>query len=232
MTRSSEPPGTVLSVAPAQHGSAEDAELVASASDWARIGACLVDLDPHPGLAETAGALREREGLLVRAGVAAAEQLPAVLDAGPHALRLSPAAEFAADARAGAQERGIAVHHEVRTAAELSALREAPAAEHVVLVFGAGLDGDLPGLAAAAEQLPGVPATATGLGESAIPVLLTAIAAGWHVRTGSADHPGRAPGSAGRDDTQLVARAAGIAKIARRPPLPPAQAAAALGIKT
>jgi len=41
-----------------------------------------------------------------------------------------------------------------------------------------------------------------------------------------------APGQAVRDNAQLVARAAGLARIAQRPPLTPAEARAFLGIQT
>ena len=40
-----------------------------------------------------------------------------------------------------------------------------------------------------------------------------------------------APGEPVRDNAQLVARAAGLARIAKRPPLTPAEARAFLGIK-
>lgn len=240
MTRSPAPPGTVLTVAPVQvrqdTAPRPATEVAAAAEDCARVGAAVVDLVPDAGLAETVAAVRERTSLLVRITAhARGETLTGLLDAGSHIIScpLSAPAEFAADLREGARERGIAVHHEARSPADLAALREVPAPTHVVLVFGAGLTGDVPGFAAALGQLPeGTSCTATGLGEAGVPVLLTALAAGAHVRTGMADHAGYAPGVRAKDDAQLAARAAGVAKIAQRPPLPPAQAAPILGVGT
>jgi hypothetical protein len=62
-------------------------------------------------------------------------------------------------------------------------------------------------------------------GAAALPVLLAALAAGADIRVGTADAP--APGEprgGGRDDAALVARAAGLARIAGRAPLDPAAA--------
>jgi uncharacterized protein (DUF849 family) len=66
---------------------------------------------------------------------------------------------------------------------------------------------------------------------AALPVLLAAIAAGGHVRVGTADAP--PPGDrrgGGRDDAALVARAAGVARLAGRPPLDPDAARRILGL--
>ena len=74
-----------------------------------------------------------------------------------------------------------------------------------------------------AQHPAGVSIGATGA--AALPVLLAALAAGADVRVGTADAP--APGEprgGGRDDAALVARAAGLARIAGRAPLDPAAA--------
>lgn len=52
-----------------------------------------------------------------------------------------------------------------------------------------------------------------------MPVMLAALAAGGHLRVGLADTTEYAEDTPARDNAQLVARAAGLAKIAQRPPL-------------
>jgi uncharacterized protein (DUF849 family) len=68
------------------------------------------------------------------------------------------------------------------------------------------------------------------VGRTSLPVMLTALAAGGHLRVGMEDTLTYAPGEPVRDNAQLVARAAGLARIAQRPPLDPDQARALLGI--
>jgi uncharacterized protein (DUF849 family) len=60
--------------------------------------------------------------------------------------------------------------------------------------------------------------------------MLAALSAGGHLRVGMEDTLTYAPGEPVRDNTQLVARAAGLARIAQRPPLTSAQARDLLGI--
>jgi hypothetical protein len=55
-----------------------------------------------------------------------------------------------------------------------------------------------------------------GRGGAAVPVLLAALAAGAHLRVGTADAPPAELRGGGRDDAALVARAAGLARIAGR----------------
>ena len=83
-----------------------------------------------------------------------------------------------------------------------------------------------------------------GRDDAAVPVLLAALAAGLHLRVGTADQPPTltlstpglvehpAPGGAGgpRDDIGLIARAAGLARIAGRRPLSVTEARAVLGL--
>lgn len=280
MTGLPEPTGTVLAVAAAQPGDATSgsiAEIARSAAGCARVGAAVVDLAPIPGipLGDLVTTVREQTGLLVR--VTATAALPELLACGAHVLScpLDAPPEFLRELRAGAAERGTAVHFEARSSADLAVLREIPDPAHVVLVFGgdsrfsdtAGASGtgfpsstgsgEIQGspetspasgspwartrgrpstvteFASAMELLPpGTGCTAVGIGSAGLPVLLAALAAGAHVRTGRSDTPDYAPGTPARDDAQLVARAAGVAKIAQRPPLPPAEAAPVLGIKT
>jgi hypothetical protein len=106
-------------------------------------------------------------------------------------------------------------------------------ARHCTLVLGrpGGIPGTLQGLAAAIAALPpGATFSATGVGETAIPVMLAALAAGGHLRVGLEDTVQYAPGEPARNDAQLVARAAGLARIAQRPPAGPAEARTVLGI--
>lgn len=79
----------------------------------------------------------------------------------------------------------------------------------------------------------GNPTSVGGRGAADITALLAAIAAGLHVRVGTADTGLRVPaGSASiREDLGLIGRAAGIARIAGRPLLRPDAAAAVLGVR-
>ena len=60
--------------------------------------------------------------------------------------------------------------------------------------------------------------------------MLAALSAGGHLRVGMEDTLTYAPGEPVRDNAQLVARAAGLARIAQRPPLTTDQARDLLGI--
>ena len=104
---------------------------------------------------------------------------------------------------------------------------------HVDLVM--GVPGSMPGTTAAlAACLPALPPgatfAATGVGRTSLPVMLAALSAGGHLRVGMEDTLTYAPGEAVRDNAQLVARAAALARIAQRPPLTPAQARTMLGV--
>jgi uncharacterized protein (DUF849 family) len=99
-----------------------------------------------------------------------------------------------------------------------------------------GVPGGMPGTAAAltacvAALPPGATFAATGVGRTSIPVMLAALSAGGHLRVGMEDTLTYAPGEAVRDNAQLVARAAGLARIAQRPPLTTDEARRMLGIQ-
>ncbi|MCA1188931.1 MULTISPECIES: 3-keto-5-aminohexanoate cleavage protein [unclassified Saccharopolyspora] len=241
MTRSPDPTGAVLAVAPARPGRDESgsdvvARFARTAADCARVGAAVLDLAPVPGvpLAEPVRAVR-RAGLLARVA-ATPDATPAeLLSCGADALcaPLDAPAEFLRELRAGVAERGAALHLLARGAAELALLRDVPEPAHVVVVFTGDGPGAVAAFASAMDQVPaGTARTAAGVGPAGLPVLLTALAGGAHVRIGRGDTPDYAPGTPARDDAQLVARAAGVAKIAQRPPLAPERAAELLGIKT
>ena len=72
---------------------------------------------------------------------------------------------------------------------------------------------------------------ATGVGRTSLPVMLAALSAGGHLRVGMEDTLTYAPGEPVRDNAQLVARAAGLARIAQRPPMSTDDARSLLGIK-
>ena len=76
----------------------------------------------------------------------------------------------------------------------------------------------------------GVTVAATGVGRTSLPVMLAALSVGGHLRVGMEDTLTYAPGEPVRDDTQLVARAAGSARIAQRPPMSTADARSMPGI--
>jgi 3-keto-5-aminohexanoate cleavage enzyme len=105
---------------------------------------------------------------------------------------------------------------------------------HVDLVMGVpgGMPGTLPTMAAALGQLPpGATFSATGVGRATLPVALAALSAGGHLRVGMEDTLMYAAGRPVESNAQLVARAAGLARVAQRPPMPVAEARGLLGIR-
>jgi uncharacterized protein (DUF849 family) len=139
------------------------------------------------------------------------------------------------------QQRGIVPEYEVFDLGQLATLqrlldKHGPphgGRVHVDLVMGVpgGMPGTTQALAACLPLLPaGSTFAATGVGRTSLPVLLAALSAGGHLRVGMEDTLTYAPGEPVRDNAQLVARAAGLARIAQRPPLTPAEARAFLGI--
>lgn len=242
------PTGTVITVAPTGTRDTGDvprlpvsAEAVASAAaDCERIGASAIELEPRHEvvLAEVVAAVRAQTNLLVRvAAHARSESLRSLVDCGADVLGcpLDAPAEFIADVRADAEARGIAVHYEARTLTQLDILQELSAKPvHVVLVFDEhDMPGDVHTFSGAVDRLPtGSTFSATGIGTASVPVMLMALAAGGHLRVGLSDTVDYSEGVAVRDNAQLVARAAGLAKIAQRPPLAPSAAAGVVGIGT
>jgi 3-keto-5-aminohexanoate cleavage enzyme len=139
------------------------------------------------------------------------------------------------------QQRGIVPEYEVFDLGQLATLRRLldrhglPHGGHVHVDLVMGVPGGMPGtlaaLAACVAQLPdGATFAATGIGRTSLPVMLAALSAGGHLRVGMEDTLTYAPGEPVRDNAQLVARAAGLARIAQRPPLTPDQARELLGI--
>jgi uncharacterized protein (DUF849 family) len=139
------------------------------------------------------------------------------------------------------QQRGIVPEYEVFDLGQLATLRRLldkhglPHGGHVHVDLVMGVPGGMPGtlaaLAACLPQLPdGATFAATGIGRTSLPVMLAALSAGGHLRVGMEDTLTYAPGEPVRDNAQLVARAAGLARIAQRPPMTPDQARDLLGI--
>jgi uncharacterized protein (DUF849 family) len=104
---------------------------------------------------------------------------------------------------------------------------------HADLVMGVpgGMPGTAATLVAVVAHLPaGATFSATGIGRSALPVALTALAAGGHLRVGLEDTVTYAKGRPVRDNAELVERAATLADLAQRPPITGAAARAFLGL--
>ncbi|HEX6471662.1 MAG TPA: 3-keto-5-aminohexanoate cleavage protein [Streptosporangiaceae bacterium] len=105
---------------------------------------------------------------------------------------------------------------------------------HCDLVMGVpgGMAGDARTLVAAVAALPpGATWSATGVGRTALPVMYAALSAGGHLRVGMEDTLTYAKGQPVTGNAQLVERAATLAGIAQREPMPPKEARAFLGIK-
>ena len=113
----------------------------------------------------------------------------------------------------------------------------APASGHVHcdLVCGVpgGMSGDPETVLAVAQRLPrGATWSATGVGRTTLPVLLTALAAGGHLRVGLEDTLSYLGGRPARDNAELVERAATLAGLAARPAMTPAEARTVLHIRS
>jgi 3-keto-5-aminohexanoate cleavage enzyme len=99
---------------------------------------------------------------------------------------------------------------------------------HADLVMGVpgGMPGTASALVAAVQALPAAVTSwsATGVGRTTLPVALAALSAGGHLRVGMEDVLSLAKGQPVQHNAELVERAATLATIAQRPPMPPAQA--------
>ncbi len=133
------------------------------------------------------------------------------------------------------QQRGIVPEYEVFDLGHLATLQRLldkhgpPHGGHVHVDLVMGVPGGMPGTRRrwppASPHLPdGATFAATGVGRTSLPVMLAALSAGGHLRVGMEDTLTYAPGEPVRDNAQLVARAAGLARIAQRPPMTPDEA--------
>jgi 3-keto-5-aminohexanoate cleavage enzyme len=180
----------------------------------------------------------------------------AVLDAGPEMASCTMGTvnfgddvflnrwEFIVELHTRMRERGIVPEYEIFDLGHLTALvrlldkHDLPAGGHVHVDLVMGVPGGMPGttealvacLAALRELPAGTTFSATGIGRTTLPVMLASLSAGGHLRVGMEDTITFAKGEPVKSNAQLVARAAGFARHAQRPPLAPAEARAMLGV--
>jgi 3-keto-5-aminohexanoate cleavage enzyme len=210
-------------------------------------------------LTDTVAALRERTNLIVQLSTGGAVTDPEadrlrVLDALPDSASCTMGTvnfgadvflnrwEFVVELHKRMLERGILPEYEIFDLGQLVSLHRlldkyglpAGGHVHVDLVMGVpgGMAGDTETLVAALRLIPeGATFSATGIGRSSLPVLLASLSTGGHLRVGMEDTISYAKGEPVKDNAQLVARAAGLARIAQRPPLPADEARALLGVR-
>lgn len=203
-------------------------------------------LDPTR-LRDTVQALREQTDLIVQLSTGGAVTDPfehrlAVLDAEPDGCSLTMGTvNFGSDVFSNpwpfivelyqkTQATRVVPEFELFDLGHVAALSRlldkhgAPHGGHVHCDLVMGVPGGMPGtaaaLVAAVSMLPaGATFSATGVGRTTLPVALTALAAGGHLRVGLEDTLTLAPGRAVRDNAELVERAVTLASLAQRPPM-------------
>jgi uncharacterized protein (DUF849 family) len=210
-------------------------------------------------LTETVAALRESTDLVVQLSTGGAVTDPEAdrlraLEAGPDAASCTMGTvnfgadvflnrwDFIVELHTAMRDREIVPEYEIFDLGQLTTLARLldrhglPYGGHVHCDLVMGVPGGMPGtvqaLAAAVQALPaGATFSATGVGRSTLPVMLAALSAGGHLRVGMEDTLTYAPKEPVRDNAQLVARAAGLARIAQRPPAPVDEVRALLGVR-
>lgn len=215
-------------------------------------------LDPVR-LRETVQALRTETDLIVQLSSGGAVTDPesdrlAVLDAEPDGASCSMGTvnfgsdvfmnrwDFIVELHTAMRDREIVPEYEIFDLGQLASLQRLldkhgpPYGGHVHADLVMGVPGGMPGtaaaLVAAVGMLPaGASFAATGVGRRTLPVMLAALAAGGHLRVGMEDTLTYAPREPVTGNAQLVARAAGLAKIAQRPPMSIEEARALLGVR-
>jgi 3-keto-5-aminohexanoate cleavage enzyme len=208
---------------------------------------------------EVVSAVRESTDLVVQLSSGGAVTDPfdarlAVLDAEPDAASLTLGTvnfgrdvfsnpwDLIVELHTQMQQRGIVPEYEVFDLGQLATLARLldkygpPSGGHVHVDLVMGVPGGMPGTAQALTAClpflpPGATFAATGVGRTSLPVMLAALSAGGHLRVGMEDTLTYAPGEPVRDNAQLVARAAGLARIAQRPPMSTHDARTLLGIQ-
>jgi 3-keto-5-aminohexanoate cleavage enzyme len=152
--------------------------------------------------------------------------------------------QFVVELHTRMQERGIVPEYEIFDLGHLAALQRLlgryglPAGGHVHVDLVMGVPGGMPGTTealvaclGAMRDLPeGSTFSATGIGRTAVPVLLASLSAGGHLRVGMEDTITYAKDQPVESNAQLVARAAAFARLAQRPPMTTTEARALLGI--
>jgi uncharacterized protein (DUF849 family) len=208
---------------------------------------------------DVVAAVRESTGLVVQLSSGGAVTDPfdarlAVLDAEPDAASLTLGTvnfgrdvfsnpwDLIVELHTRMQHRGIVPEYEVFDLGQLATLARLldrhgpPHGGHVHVDLVMGVPGGMPGTTQALTAClpllpPGATFAATGVGRTSLPVMLAALSAGGHLRVGMEDTLTYAPGEPVRDNAQLVARAAGLSRIAQRPPMSTDDARSLLGIK-
>jgi uncharacterized protein (DUF849 family) len=210
-------------------------------------------------LKDTVAALREQTNLIVQLSTGGAVTDPEserlrVLDALPDSASCTMGTvnfgddvftnrwEFIVELHQRMRERSIVPEYEIFDLGQLSSLQRLldnygpPSGGHVHVDLVMGVPGGMPGdtetLVAALRLIPdGATFSATGIGRASLPVMLASLSAGGHLRVGMEDTITYARGERVRDNAQLVARAAGLAKISQRPPLAVDVVRELLGVK-
>jgi 3-keto-5-aminohexanoate cleavage enzyme len=210
-------------------------------------------------LKDTVAALREQTGLIVQLSTGGAVTDPEderlrVLEAQPDSASCTMGTvnfgddvfmnrwEFIVELHKRMQERGIVPEYEIFDIGQLATLNRLldkygpPAGGHVHVDLVMGVPGGMPGdtdtLVAALRLIPdGATFSATGVGRASLPVMLASLSAGGHLRVGMEDTVTYARGQRVKDNAQLVARAAGLAKISQRPPLRADEVRELLGVR-
>jgi len=197
-------------------------------------------------LRDTVAALREKTSLVVQLSTGGAVTDPLadrlrVLDADPDSCSLTMGTvnfgdgvfmnpwPFVTELYQLTQDRGVVPEFELFDLGHVAALHRLldsfgpPFGGRVHCDFVMGVPGGMPGtpaaLVAAVAALPGgvTSWSATGIGRTALPVAMTALACGGHLRVGMEDVLTLARGVPVEHNVQLVTRAAGLAEIAQRP---------------
>jgi 3-keto-5-aminohexanoate cleavage enzyme len=154
--------------------------------------------------------------------------------------------DFIVELHTRMQDRGIVPEYEIFDLGQLTTLQRLlgkyglPFGGHVHVDLVMGVPGGMPGtaeaLVACRQAIRDLPAgttfSATGIGRSTIAVMLASLSTGGHLRVGMEDTVTYAKGRPVDSNMQLVARAAGFAQLAQRPPLTPAEARTLLGVPT
>ena len=209
-------------------------------------------------LKDTVHALREATDLIVQLSTGGAvtdpyERRLAVLDAAPDGCSLTCGTvnfgddvfmnpwPFMCELYVKTQEVGVVPEFELFDMGHVAALHRlldklgAPFGGHVHcdLVMGVpgGMAGDAATLVQAVAALPpGATWSATGVGRTALPVMLAALATGGQLRVGMEDTITFARGRPVASNAELVERAATLAELAQRPAMTPDDARAMLGV--
>jgi 3-keto-5-aminohexanoate cleavage enzyme len=223
-----------------------------------RDASALPTLDPGQ-LKDTVAALREETGLIVQLSTGGAVTDPEdhrlrVLDAAPDMASCTMGTvnfgrdvflnrwDFIVELHQRMQDAEIVPEYEIFDLGQLTSLERLlgkhglPYGGHVHCDLVMGVPGGMPGstaaLTAAVASLPaGATFSATGVGRSSLPVMLASLSAGGHLRVGMEDTLTYAPGQPVAGNAQLVARAAGLARVAQRPPMPVPEVRELLGLR-